>query len=42
MKLGFFGGSFNPLTYAHLNIAKSVINIFLEWENGIKIWRKKN
>ena len=25
MKLGFFGGSFNPPTYAHLNIAKSVI-----------------
>ena len=25
MKLGFFGGSFNPPTYAHLNIARTVI-----------------
>lgn len=25
MKIGFFGGSFNPPTYAHLNIAKTAI-----------------
>lgn len=26
MKLGFFGGSFNPLTNAHINLAKEVLN----------------
>lgn len=28
MKIGFFGGSFNPPTYAHINIAKTSIEKF--------------
>ena len=27
-KLGFFGGSFNPPTYAHINVAKMSIEKF--------------
>ena len=27
MKIGFFGGSFNPPTNAHINLAKEVLNI---------------
>ena len=27
-KLGFFGGSFNPPTYAHINLAKLSIEKF--------------
>ena len=25
-KIGFFGGSFNPVTYAHINLAKQIIS----------------
>lgn len=27
MKIGFFGGSFNPPTKAHINLAKKALNI---------------
>ena len=28
MKIGFFGGSFNPLSYIHINLAKEIIDYF--------------